>query len=292
MNLFQMPTILKGLLFAVCVGNASAESCRGQPVAATFDGSMWPDLWRLGHFDTENRQNRNQPAYTNTIVDPSVLAAAGVTHRKLDPSNFTYPESSGGSWEPPGNSTDPELQSIRQDLNYSYADIITVRSVFESFWDEHLHAHSTVRYIINGSGYFDLRDTNDHWVRMHVKKGDFVEWPAGIYHRFVVDNDNFITAMRLFKGSPEWTSYPRSSVEANNTVRNNYVEKYLCGDDEDQYDVSVPTPTSRSSRMDDMFLPIGIAVGLSFIGLIFYNVKFGYAPVKSEEKESPFPIGV
>lgn len=88
----------------------------------------------------------------------------------------------------------------------------------------------------SGSGYFDLRDANDDWVRIPVSKGDWFEWPAGINHRFTVDENAYIQAMRLYKGSadPEWTAVPRSDILlGDNTVRNEYINTYLCGVDPD-----------------------------------------------------------
>mmetsp|Transcript_17678 Transcript_17678/g.25822 ORF Transcript_17678/g.25822 Transcript_17678/m.25822 type:complete len:92 (+) Transcript_17678:424-699(+) len=57
--------------------------------------------------------------------------------------------------------------------------------------------------------FFDVRDKEDRWVRVHVKKGDLMTLPEGIYHRFTTDETDMIHAMRLFVGQPVWTPFNR-----------------------------------------------------------------------------------
>ena len=47
-------------------------------------------------------------------------------------------------------------------------------------------------YFLGKKGYFDVRDRNEAWIRVWVKKGGMIVLPAGIYHRFTVDSDNYI----------------------------------------------------------------------------------------------------
>jgi len=81
----------------------------------------------------------------------------------------------------------------------------------------------------------DIRDVNDEWVRMHATAGAFIIFPSGIEHRFAVDENLYIQAMRLFPGSgdPDWSSVPRAETHGNNTARNEYIDTYLCGIDPD-----------------------------------------------------------
>jgi len=252
--------VLLSSLSDVVVAEVSGECALGIQLPDDFDGSNWPPLYRLSSPDPTEPMLLNEDG----VVDPSVLAMAGITYKFIDPTGYDYPNATSEiPWFPPtdGNN-DIELLEMRDDQDYQYADIIAVTAFIPRFWDEHYHDASTIRYILDGSGYFDYRDLNDEWVRMYVTAGDFLEWPTGIDHRFSVDSeDSYIQAMRLFKGSgsPVWTSVPRSGPDAavpgENAARNDYVSTYLCdidpdivlGDDDATVDSNSTTTTSTAA---------------------------------------------
>ncbi|KAL9842077.1 putative acireductone dioxygenase (Fe(2+)-requiring) [Arabidopsis thaliana] len=152
------------------------------------------------------------------FVSLDKLAELGVLCWRLDADNYE---------------TDEELKKIRESRGYSYMDLCEVcpeklpnyEEKVKMFFEEHLHIDEEIRYCLAGSGYFDVRDLNDVWIRVWVKKGGLIVFPAGIYHRFTVDSDNYMKAMRLFVGGPVWTAYNRPHDHL--PARKAYMKKFL-----------------------------------------------------------------
>lgn len=193
--------------------------------------SEWPEAWVMnqGEIDDQMAENRLDP---NVPFSVAQLRELGISYWKMDAESYTYPVKSV-PWDPK-DATDPKLQQLRDDRGYSYADIITVHpdhlpaydEKLKSFFEEHIHDAEEIRYILGGSGYFDVRDKEDKWIRIHVKKGDLMTLPEGIYHRFTCDKQNLIHAMRLFVGQPIWTPFNRPDCD-DHPSRKKYVEVFI-----------------------------------------------------------------
>ncbi|EIW76537.1 1,2-dihydroxy-3-keto-5-methylthiopentene dioxygenase [Coniophora puteana RWD-64-598 SS2] len=140
------------------------------------------------------------------------------------------------SWHIPVDADDNYIQAIDQiarERDYKNRDTINItkeglgdayEAKLKMFFEEHMHEDEEIRYILDGSGFFDVREHPvDSWVRIHVEQGDLVVLPAGIYHRFTLDEKNIIKAMRLFKDEPKWTPLNRGSATDENPIRHDYL---------------------------------------------------------------------
>lgn len=116
----------------------------------------------------------------------------------------------------------PELEALARERNYKNRDEVRLnidsfggdRSAYDAkmrqFYKEHYHEDEEIRYIVEGEGYFDVRDTDDRWIRAKLTKNDLLILPAGIYHRFtLLSRLKNVTAMRLFKDEPKWEAINR-----------------------------------------------------------------------------------
>nr|KJB28393.1 hypothetical protein B456_005G045400 [Gossypium raimondii] len=195
--------------------------------------------WYMDDSDEDQRLPHHREPKEYVSLDK--LSELGVLSWRLDADNYE---------------NDEELKKIREERGYSYMvctffflskriftfdcdankclrDFCEVcpeklpnyEEKIKNFFEEHLHTDEEIRYCVAGSGYFDVRDHNDKWIRVWVKKGGMIVLPAGIYHRFTLDTDNYIKAMRLFVGDPIWTPYNRPHDHL--PARKEYIENFL-----------------------------------------------------------------
>ncbi|KAI4100003.1 MAG: hypothetical protein LQ339_005669 [Xanthoria mediterranea] len=153
--------------------------------------------------------------------------------QELSPSHLTDLGVLYYNFPPLSPTSSTQIEDLAKTRHYVNRDEITVSpaamgSVYEDkikmFYDEHMHEDEEIRYILKGAGYFDVRDVQDQWIRIEVEEGDLLILPPGIYHRFTVNQDNYINAMRLFRTEPKWTALNRGEDTDANKLREEYLK--------------------------------------------------------------------
>ena len=181
-----------------------------------YGPSAGPEAWWMSSEITNPRaENKRDGDYS---VEPSYLENLGV-HSYIIPVEEKYENAL--PWVPTTERQETDaLSRFRKKMGMNYADVITINKdklpgyedKIKMFFEEHLHDDDEVRYIVDGSGFFDVRSKEDKWIRIHCKAGHLITLPKGIYHRFTPDANDFAQAMRLFVGEPIWTPVNRSEV--------------------------------------------------------------------------------
>lgn len=186
---------------------------RAPSSAAPISLGMAPQAWVVA----ENGEDLQQP---REFLPLSKLEDVGVLYWHLDPKK---------------SKSEEELAKIRRDRGYSYMDLIEIcpdklenyEEKVKNFFREHMHADEEIRYCLEGSGYFDVRDKDDKWIRIRIREGDMIILPAGIYHRFTLDSAKYTKLMRLFIGEPVWTALNRPQED--HPARQEYVKNVSAG---------------------------------------------------------------
>lgn len=133
--------------------------------------------------------------------------------------------------------TQAEVEALAKERDYKNQDTVDIQpktfgndiALYEAklamFYEEHLHEDEEIRYCIEGSGFFDIRDSNNgDWLRCQVDPGDLLIVPAGVYHRFAPTTSNRIKALRLFKDEPKWEALNKGDAADSTPARTQYLQ--------------------------------------------------------------------
>lgn len=113
------------------------------------------------------------------------------------------------------------------------------------FFNEHLHEDEEIRYILEGNGFFDVRNSSDEWVRIRLEKDDLIILPSGRYRPILCDVVNVESA-----GSALIRRCPRHLPSLHYGQQERMFEEAQLrkGDTNDTSSTSKPCDCSRTSR--------------------------------------------
>jgi len=142
---------------------------------------------------------------TGKEINAEELNSQGVTYRQLPTEETAYK---------------PPLEKIMADNGYVTMDQVKMwpempnfDALCQKFVGEHLHTDDEVRFVLSGSGVFEIRSLEDRWMKVTVEPRDFISVPANRYHRFYLTEEKKIQCVRLFKDPSGWTPLYRKDRE-------------------------------------------------------------------------------
>src|SRR5258706_1391517 len=137
-----------------------------------------------------------------------------ITEQELKKNNVDYSKLDINNYQ-------PDLELKKAANNYVTQDVVEItpqtpnlETILAKFDKEHLHTDDEVRFVLAGSGIFDIRSIDDRWMRVEGFSGDYISVPKNRHHRFFCMKDNFIRCVRLFKDNSGWTPLYRHEPAA------------------------------------------------------------------------------
>lgn len=167
------------------------------------------------HDNKDTEQDFTEAHDSGVSVSLEKLAEIGVIYHKIE--------------------TEDELNALATKRNYKNRDVVSLsvdkfpdlaayNAKMAQFYKEHYHEDEEIRYVVDGEGYFDVRDKEDRWIRAKLDANDLLILPAGIYHRFTLTDElKQVTAVRLFQDEPKWEAINRDTGR-NTDARHEYVK--------------------------------------------------------------------
>jgi 1,2-dihydroxy-3-keto-5-methylthiopentene dioxygenase len=138
---------------------------------------------------------------TQGAIGAAELNAEGVAYQTLDPEPAAHRDA---------------VDRLKNERGYIEEDIVELApstpnldAICAKFVDEHLHDEDEVRFVLDGEGIFDIRSTDDRWMRVTVERGDLIVVPAGRHHRFLLTDSKHIRCVRLFRDKSGWVPHYR-----------------------------------------------------------------------------------
>jgi 1,2-dihydroxy-3-keto-5-methylthiopentene dioxygenase len=134
-------------------------------------------------------------------IDVHVLEKNGMFYRRLslDPAEYQ-----------------PVLDELRTKRGYITQDEVAMRpdtpnleAALKKFDGEHHHTEDEVRFVLEGEGVFDIRSSDERWMRVIVEAGDLIVVPKGKHHRFELTEKKTIRCARLFQDPAGWVAVYR-----------------------------------------------------------------------------------
>jgi len=142
---------------------------------------------------------------TGENITSEQLNAQGVTYLQLPTEETAY--------KAPLEKIMQENSYVTMDQVKMWPEMPNFQALCDKFVGEHLHTDDEVRFVVGGSGVFEIRSLDDRWMKVLVEPQDYISVPANRFHRFYLTDEKKIHCVRLFKDQTGWTPHYREGVQ-------------------------------------------------------------------------------
>jgi 1,2-dihydroxy-3-keto-5-methylthiopentene dioxygenase len=142
---------------------------------------------------------------TGEGISAGELNAQGVTYERFETDEAVY--------KAPLEKVMRERGYVTMDQVKMWPEMPNFDVLCQKFVGEHLHTDDEVRFVLAGSGVFEIRSKDDRWMKVTVEPSDFILVPANRFHRFYLTDEKTIHCVRLFKDASGWTPLYRKDLE-------------------------------------------------------------------------------
>ena len=106
-----------------------------------------------------------------------------------------------------------DIARIRGEGGYRSADVVSItpthparKELREKFLAEHVHDDDEIRFFVQGSGAFYIRDGGEI-LKLDCERGDFIHVPRGTRHWFDMGAVPRFTCIRIFRDEKGWAAH-------------------------------------------------------------------------------------
>ncbi|HVZ80681.1 MAG TPA: acireductone dioxygenase [bacterium] len=142
-------------------------------------------------------------------------SGANITAEELNGQGVTYLTlpTDEASYKAPLEGIMKQNGYVTMDQVKMWPEMPNFQALCDKFVGEHLHTDDEVRFVVGGSGVFEIRSLDDRWMKILVEPKDYISVPANRFHRFYLTDEKQIHCVRLFKDQSGWAPHYRKDVE-------------------------------------------------------------------------------
>eukprot|EP01035_Chromulina_nebulosa_P017799 gene17799-23407_t len=119
------------------------------------------------------------------------------------------------------------LNELGLDFSNNTSDLTEINNDSVDIKQEHKFNSIIKLKLVKGSGYLDIRDFSDSWIRVHLNEGDQIAIPANLYRKFIEETESIIN-LSSSVDKPNFTLRFAESKDAVEVIKYHNYRELVC----------------------------------------------------------------